>query len=381
MSVEPSSLPHRVVNRTEARREFGDLFDRLMPWLMKTDPLADDAIRELSKHPALWRVLDQGLKDGTNAIADAPEAIKALVEQSTSVPVWVDWQRINRAGQLMFRSGPVGGMVLGARSLILGYASPAGNKPLVLTGRLKTDATHRLAETSRFVKEVCMPGGMEPGGEGHRLTMHVRLMHARVRMMLDASGRWADDAWGRPINQHDMLATSLLFGQTWLDGVRQVGLRVTDQEAADWLHLWRWISEVLGVAPELLPTDESTGRQLTALIERTQEAPDEDSRRLVRSLLDAEEVDDRLKHFGYAACTVLVGRERAKALGVPQTPIVPFFLATGQLVSAAAGVAQSIRPLRERMVELGQRYWELRISQLLAGRGERFRAVERLAPN
>jgi hypothetical protein len=37
---------------------------------------------------------------------------------------------------VFLRPGLLGGLVLGLRSLVYGYAAPAGNKPLVFSGRL-----------------------------------------------------------------------------------------------------------------------------------------------------------------------------------------------------------------------------------------------------
>ena len=87
------------------------------------------------------------------------------------------------------------------RSLVLGYASPAGNKPLMLSGRLKEQALKRLNETARFVQAVCRPGGMRPLADGWQITVKVRLIHAQVRRMILKSGKWDEGAWGAPVNQ------------------------------------------------------------------------------------------------------------------------------------------------------------------------------------
>ena len=47
-----------------------------------------------------------------------------------------------------------------ATSLVLGYASPGGNKPLAFSGQLEKRAPQRLLETSRFVEATCLPGGL-----------------------------------------------------------------------------------------------------------------------------------------------------------------------------------------------------------------------------
>ena len=110
-------------------------------------------------------------------------------------------------------------------------------------------------------------------------------MHAHVRWMLLRDDRWDGETWGQPINQHDLLATSLLFSIVFVDGIRQLGLHVTEAEAEDHLHLWRWASWLMGTRLELLPDRQENARRLAEVIELTQGPPDADSRRLVHQLL------------------------------------------------------------------------------------------------
>jgi hypothetical protein len=46
---------------------------------------------------------------------------------------------------VLLRTGFLGGIVLGFRSLVAGYCSPAGNKPLAFSGRLREAAPRRLS--------------------------------------------------------------------------------------------------------------------------------------------------------------------------------------------------------------------------------------------
>src|SRR5690606_6100879 len=148
---------------------------------------------------------------------------------------WVDWTRVDRAGKLFFRSGPAGGITLGAKSLVGGYCSPGGNKPLAFSGALESQVSRRLAETGRFVVATNTAGALRPGGEAWAITLRVRLMHAQVRRLLLRSGRWRSELWGAPINQHDMAATSLLFSVVFLSGLRELGVPVTREEAEDYV--------------------------------------------------------------------------------------------------------------------------------------------------
>lgn len=153
-------FPSRYVRLDQARERYGTRVDRLGSFLMKGDPLADAAVNALAVHPAPVRqsMLDRALNEGIDAVPEGPDALRALFAQLDRVPFWVDPERLDRGGAAFLRSGLLGGMVLGAYSLVAGYCSPGGNKPLAFSGRLSQDAPRRLAETGRFVQAVSSPG-------------------------------------------------------------------------------------------------------------------------------------------------------------------------------------------------------------------------------
>ena len=268
---------------SEARRQYGRLLDRLAPTLFRADPVADAAVESLANlgPGAAHRALDAAL-DGSGP---APEAVEALVGAAGAFPVWADEARLARAGELLFRSGVPGGIVLGAKSLLSGYCAPGGNKPLVWSGRLETGVSRRLAETARFVTAVAEPGGLGRHAPGFRIALRVRLIHAQVRFLIGQKGGWQTQQWGLPINQHDMMGTILLFAHAWLDGIEALGIHITPQEAEDYVHLWRVVGHILGVEHDLLPATRAEGDRLGDFILLTQGPPDDDSRRLVKAFL------------------------------------------------------------------------------------------------
>jgi hypothetical protein len=358
-------LPERFVRREEARAEFGDRAERLGGYLWRSDPVADIAVEGIAecKEPS-HSLIGRALKREEKGI---PVALISLVQEASEVPPWVDWDRIERAGRFFLRAGVLGGMVLGARSLVLSYASPGGNKPLVFSGRLREAAGPRLHETARFVSSVVRPGTMRPGGEGWQITLRVRLMHAQVRRMLRAAPAWQDQRWGVPINQHDMLAASLVFSVVVIDGVRLLGLAVDRDEADDFLHLWRWVSQVIGVDPALLPTTEAEAKRLGALIALTQGPPDDDSRALTRALLESglshpnpaeRERARRVKGLGEALCRHLVGPALADQLEIARTKERFVLPAAIRTVRALEVARRHSGTLENALVRAGERYWD-----------------------
>ncbi|HJL24964.1 MAG TPA: oxygenase MpaB family protein [Polyangiaceae bacterium LLY-WYZ-15_(1-7)] len=387
--LDAPRLPARVVNAAEARARFGTEADALFAALARTDPLADACAEALAGRLEAPAWLAAGCAGDDPE--DAPSTVRAFFAAARALPAWADLPRADRGGRLLFRAGVAGGITLGAKSLVAGYCSPGGNKPLVFSGALEGQVQRRLAETGRFVVATCTPGGLHPGGEAWGITLRVRLMHAQVRRLLRRSGRWDAARWGAPINQHDMAATALLFGVVFVEGVRQFGVPVSRAEAEDYVHLWRLSSWLMGVEEALLPADEAACRRQAELIELTQGPPDEDARRLVRALLEsprgtlqakgsAERLADWHVALGEGFCRALVGDARADALGLPRTParfVVPTSRAILRTAQKALPRAARARAAA-RFEAFGRRYWARNLEMGLAGVPAAFRLPDAL---
>ena len=386
------SILQRVVQQDRARAQYGDLVDRLSPYLLQTDPDADRAILELSsleparRHEVIGEAL-LSLNKTVLSVESNQEALIALVDSAKRVPPWLDWERVNRAGRIFWRAGLLGGLTLGLRCLVYGYAAPAGNKPLALSGALTKMADRRLAETGRFITAVCRPEQMRPGGEGFAMTVRVRLMHAQVRALVARRSDWQEQ-WGAPINQHDMLATILLFSCVFVDGIRMLGVRVSRQEADDFQHLFRWVGAVIGVAPELLPADYDEASRLAEYVRLTQGPPDEDARELVEALLAgplrAAKSDEQRRaaerHVAVVRglCRGLLDQETADGLGLPKdgfARLLPGVKATFSVLEALRRRVSWLDPFVE---SLGERYWDFSVMNGLQDEPAQFRLPERL---
>jgi hypothetical protein len=346
---------------------------------MRADPLADDVMAAFAGLPPGrgFALLEQALRHGIASVPQAPPALQALFAALDQVPAWVDRARQDRGGAVVLRAGLAAGVVLGFRSLVLGYASPGGNKPLVFSGRLRQQAPRRLSETSRFVQAVCQPAGLHRFAPGFAITVKVRLMHAQVRRLIGRSQRWRPELWGLPINQYDMLATVLLFSVALIEGLRTLGYAVSDAEADDLCHTFRHVGLLMGVEPALLPTSFAQGGATAAAIRASEGPPDDDARALVAALFEARvnalvaSTGDRkvaLRHQTamHAVCRLLLGEAMADALALPR----PRFAGLARLVRPAARLASQVNRLplvRDWALAAGDRYWDAAVAE---GRGE-----------
>ncbi len=370
-------FPGRYIHLDAARARLGDRVDRFGRFFSVGDPLADAAVASLSPfaRPTREAMIDGLLAHGADSalVPDAPEALRAVIRHAEHVPFWLDLARAARGGSVLLRAGPFGGIVLGSYALAASYCSPAGNKPLMFSGRLTDETPRRLAETARFVLTVCSPGGMQLRAPGWIASVRVRLVHASIRQMLSRSDRWNTPAWGIPINQADMSGTVLLFSLVVLEGLSKLTYPLTPSDREDSLHLWRYVGYLQGVDPELLCSTVSEARDLWDLLSSTQAPPDDDSRVLAQALLESalqsahtpQEIRRarRIVAFGYAVSRHLLGDAYADGLGYPRTPwrfALPALMAAAH---RAGGLLQRLPGGRDFAQRTGVAYWNRAVRQ------------------
>ena len=215
--------------------------------------------------------------------------------------------------------------VLAYGSLLGGYRTSAALEPLVRTGRLTGDETlRRIGETTAWWRGVTAPGGLEPGADGWRLALHVRVMHAFVNDHLEKDPTWPWERLGVPINQYDQASTLGVFSTSFLLHARLLGVRVSRADSAAIMHLWSYVGWLMGVDPAWLPRTERVGRRLLYHFLSYDPAPDENSQALATALLDMfgsapmPAWRRRLeREKALSAGTWLLGRAAMRDLGVP----------------------------------------------------------------
>ncbi|MGV9339824.1 oxygenase MpaB family protein [Streptomyces sp. NPDC003688] len=193
------------------------------------------------------------LDEGVQSVPDAPAALLRFFAVVDEVPDWVDFDLLERGAAVVRRMGRTATDVLLQLSLIGGYRYGGPADLLVATGGLSgSNAMRRLGETETWTRAVVEPGGMRRDGEGFRLTVHVRAMHALINDRFETNGRWEMDRWGLPINQSDQAGTLGLFNSTLLLGARFLGRHVSAEDSLAVMHLWKYVGLLLGVNEDWL---------------------------------------------------------------------------------------------------------------------------------
>ena len=273
-----------LVARAKTRHD-PEIVDRLVRGMCRGDAIGDAAVETVFAMPGRsgWDLLDRALADGLEAVPDAPNSVRELVEQVTRPPSWVDFERVRRGAIVWWRfsSATRGASVT---SLVLGYQHGDLIKALALNGRLVDRSARRVEETARWVALAAEPGGMAIGAPGFRETVRVRLVHAMVRRSLRRSGRWDDLHWGAPVHAAAGSRTLSAFLIPGVRTLRTLGIEYTRDELDALCQLWSWVGYVMGVPEELLPRSLELAEELRHIGSEIYFGPDEDSERLMAAL-------------------------------------------------------------------------------------------------
>lgn len=211
------------------------------------------AMRSHGEHRVTMTQFHQALTGGIESVQDAPPALREFFATVDRVPEWVDVDLLNEGARAYRRFGGAAADVLLQLALLGGYRYGGPGDLLVATGGLTGGTTkRRLGETQKWAVAVSEHDGMQRGGEGFQLTVHVRLMHALVNHRFESGDRWDTSAWGLPINQSDQAATLGLFNGALLLGVRALGVRVTAHDSRAVMHLWKYVGWLVGVSDDWL---------------------------------------------------------------------------------------------------------------------------------
>jgi hypothetical protein len=301
----------RVLKAVGRVREVDDnLMDLIGRRFMERDEIGAALVRAMRSpgDRVTMAQLDQALHDGIGTVEDAPPALVEYFAEVDRVPEWVDFDLVDEGARVYRRFGRSAGDVLLQLSLLGGYRFGGPTDLLVATGGLAGDTTmRRLGETQKWGIAISEPGAMRRGGEGFRLTVHVRLMHAMVNHRFESGDRWDTARWGLPINQSDQAATLGLFNGALLLGVRALGVRVTHRDAAAVMHLWKYVGWLMGVDEDWLADTEREQHRLNYHVLLAQADVTPAGAQLAGAILQAQ---DSLHFRRFARVRRVYGRER-----------------------------------------------------------------------
>lgn len=337
----PAEQLGRVFDLDGALAKFGrESIQPLLDGCLTADDLGRAVVEDLTAlgRPG-WRMLDQALDEGIDAVDAPPASLVTLFRQLDNPPEWVDWDQLRRGSFAYFRSGLLVFFALILRAVGGAYYVYGISRSLNFTGRLDKMAYMRAKETTRWLLAANRPDGMRRDREGFKLSVKVRLLHAMARRGLSRSRQWDWDDWGMPICHTDGLyVISYTATTAVIDALSEVGVRFSAQEVEDIYALWRYVGWIQGLPDQLLHRDAAQGRRFSEIYLALDPGADDDCRSLLRSWIEQTTPEDpdkalellpkylapllppaRLRKVLYGFSRYWVGDEAADYLKIPDT--------------------------------------------------------------
>ena len=255
------------------------------------DPLADEVVASIVDTGGL-QAFDEMMKLLVNNRDVVPDSLPKLVhdyfEQTATLPAWTDQEKITRGENVFDLHGPEMIMSLFFVALPYAYATRKGSNVLAISAELTRHVHRRIFRTAQFIMDVMQPGGLGPNGRGIRSAQKVRLLHASIRYYIANKTKWKSEwepAWGLPINQEDLAGTLMDFSAGVIQGLKRMGIRLSPEEAEDYLHCWKVVGHIMGIRPELLPENVEDAFDLAETIIERQRGESQSGKLLIRDLI------------------------------------------------------------------------------------------------
>lgn len=310
-----------------ARRIDPALADRYVRFTTVGDPLADALIAAFQEHPvSLQRQwMQRGIEGGPDAVADAPDAVRAFFAESGRVPPWFDpaaalpgCRAFHRHSEMFLGAFVAGVLIEGFSTLI--------SKSFGITGRLVDQGVRRLKQNNLHLVEIFMPGGLDRQGEGWKLSVRIRLVHARIRHLLADAEEWDTAAWGVPLSAAHIGYATAAFSGLLLERARMLGVTLSAEEEASFMMIWRYSGHLMGVEPELLFEDKASALAIQRIGALCEPPPDIESILLANGLINSAPVVAGITEPAarralakriYMVSRALIGNELADQLRYP----------------------------------------------------------------
>ena len=293
------------------------------------DPIADAAVEALFslKRTESGRLISAYVDnvDG-EPLPSALSAVRALFDHATTPPDWLDLPTLAPAVRMFHRNTKMmlAGMLAGV--LVEGFSTNI-SESFFITGRLRDQGVRRLQQNNRHMVEIFFPSGLERYGDGWKLSVRIRLVHAHVRRLLADSEDWDADAWGVPLSAAHVGYAVTSFSARLLKHMQGLGATYNDEEAASFMAIWRYSGYLMGIPESILFRDEAEALKLFEIGTLCEPEPDPSSVVLANALVNSaplvvgiDNPDERrnLAKYVYKVSRALIGDELADQLNYPK---------------------------------------------------------------
>ena len=334
MSVEGMIIPTDYSPGYEKARAIApDIADKYLAHTLIGDPLAEELAEDLAEFsPKESAKLIQATmnEEGEEALRNAPDSLRKFFKEAETPPEWLDYSAFAPAVRMFFRNSQVTLAAFVAGVLVEGFTTNIA-KSFFITGRVRDQGVRRLGQNNRHMMEIFLPGGLYRYGDGWKLSVRIRIVHARLRLLLNGSEDWDTEAWGTPISAAHLGYAISAFSARLLKHMKTLGADYTDEEYNSFMAVWRYSGYLMGIPETILFRDADEALRLWEIALMCEPDPPLESIVMAHSLVNSApliagmtgpEERRNLAKYVYKLSRGLIGREFSDSLMYP--PISSF---------------------------------------------------------
>ncbi len=291
-----------------------DLVEQYIKHTRLGDPLADAVIDSLTPFSPgeVNRFIKAGMQQDTGVLAEAPRLLHDFFDSLETLPEWFD-PAILRGGYRAFHS--YSDLFIPAFFVAtLQNASTMIAKAFYASGRTMSGfGPRRVRQNTRHFIEIMLPGALDRQGDGWKLSVRIRLVHAQLRRLIRDQGNWDEEVYGTPLSAAHMALASANFSATTLRQAQRLGAEMDEEMRYGYMHAWRYASWLIGT-PELFlfEGDEEKTHELHRIGSSCEPPPGDESIVIANALVNALPKiggkTDLTEHQAFLARTYRVSR-------------------------------------------------------------------------
>ena len=317
----------------KARAIAPDIADKYVAHTLIGDPLGEEMAADLDAFSASEseRLIKAAMnEEGEEALKDAPDSLRRFFKEAETPPEWLDYSTFAPSVRMFYRNSQIVLAAFVAGVLIEGFTTNIA-KSFFITGRVRDQGVRRLGQNNRHMMEIFLPGGMYRHGDGWKLSLRIRIVHARLRRLLNNSEDWDKEAWGEPISAAHLGYAISAFSARLLKHMKTLGATYNKEEYNSFMAVWRYSGHIMGIPQTILFQDADKALRLWKIALLCEPDSPTESIVMAHSLINsapliagATEPEARrsLARYVYRLSRGLIGREFAESLMYP--PLSPF---------------------------------------------------------
>ena len=295
------------------------------------DPLMDAMIEELAslRQEQASKLIRAGMQEDEVALRNAPRALRDFfIDSPPPDPPWLDHDAFT-PGIRAFHDNAAAIFSAFITGVLIDGFSTLISRSFVETGRVFDEGVRRLKQNNRHQVEIFFPGGLRREGDGWKLSVRIRFVHAQVRHLLRHSEDWDADTWGTPVSAAHLGYAIACFSARTLKHSVSLGAAYTAEQRRSFCDVWRYAGHLMGIPETILYTDEEDALRLYGIGSVCEPPPTEDAVLMANALVnsapavvdikDEEERKFLVEERIYPISRALIGDRLADQLKFPKS--------------------------------------------------------------